>query len=507
MSTIRIDSRVSRQALFGIAATRRLEAAAQGLEPPFTLMARAGEATARLALALAPHARHVVVFAGPGNNGGDGIEAATRLCEAGKTASVLLSGDAAALPADGAQALARATHVGVRIVAASSSEGRAEEGADLVIDALLGIGATRPPAAALAAAIDRIARFAANGVPVLAIDVPSGLDADRGVPFGDACVVAAHTLTLLTAKPGLFTAAGRDHAGSVWLDDLGVEAPWAAADAWLIGCGGAAEAHAVRRHDRHKGSFGDVAVVGGAPGMTGAALLAARAAHAAGAGRVFVALLDEGEASAGFDPQRPELMFRPGWWHGPVDTLAATTVVCGCGGDDAVRAVLPRLLSTVRRLVLDADALNAIAADSGLQALTAARATRALETILTPHPLEAARLLGTTAREVQNDRLRRAAEIAARYGAVVVLKGSGTVVAAAGATPCINSTGNAALASGGTGDVLAGWIGGRWQAGSDARSVAVRAVVEHGAAAEPERPGALLASDLIERMHERMRGG
>jgi hydroxyethylthiazole kinase-like uncharacterized protein yjeF len=266
---------------------------------------------------------------------------------------------------------------------------------------------------------------------------------------------------------------------------------------------------AARRQASHKGSFGDVAVVGGAPGMQGAAWLAARAAHAAGAGRVFVELCgpEASRARDTLDPLRPELMLRAGWSDGDPSVLAATTVVCGCGGGDAVRTALARLLSLAPRLVLDADALNAVAADASLRALAVARAGRGLATILTPHPLEAARLLASSAGAVQGDRTAAARELAAQFRAVVVLKGSGTVVTDRAGPPRICATGNASLASAGTGDVLAGWIGGRWASASGATAfdVATRAVIEHGAAAEPEAPGAIRAGDLIEALHHRSR--
>ena len=501
----RIDSAIGAEPLFDVAATRRIEASATASLAPFTLMARAGESLAGLALALAPHARHVVVFAGPGNNGGDGIEAATRLNAMGRPASVLLHADAARLPADAAHALARARAAGIRIELAAGSDGDAPA-PDLVIDALLGIGAARSPDGPIAEAIGRIARFAAAGSQVLAVDVPSGLDVDRGQPLGPSSVVAAATLSLLTLKPGLFTAAGRDHAGSVWLDTLGVAVDPDAATAWLAGSGDVPAGSGRRQHAEHKGSFGDVAIVGGAPGMVGAAVLAASAALAAGAGRVYVDLLDAGDAFAPFDAQRPELMFRKAWWQGPTEALRSTTVVCGCGGGDAVRETLARLLSVVPRLVLDADALNAIAADTALQSQLAARATRSLQTILTPHPLEGARLLGCSAGQVQDDRLRAARTLAERFAAVVVLKGSGSIVVAPGERPRINGTGNASLATAGTGDVLAGWIGGSWRTGASPFEVATRSVVEHGAAAEPERPGPLRAGDLVEALYRRSRG-
>ena len=481
-------------ALFDIAHTRLLEQRAAASLPPYTLKGRAGEATARLALALAPHARQIWIAAGPGNNGGDGLEAAVHLQRWGKQVAVALIGDAASLPADAREALMRAQAAGVRITGDTMNE------PDLAIDALLGIGASRPPQGALEAAIRRLNALAC---PVLAIDLPSGLHADTGQPLGAACITATHTLTMIGLKPGLFTAAGRDHAGSVWLDTLGIDASADAPQAWLSGV----SAVPMRRHAQHKGSFGDVAIVGGATGMRGAALLAARAAQAAGAGRVFVELLDP--AGMGLDALRPELMFRHGWTQSPPAVLGASTVVCGCGGGDAVRAPLPRLLSLTKRLVLDADALNALASDAALVPLLHARAGRGLATVLTPHPLEAARLLGCTTAEVQADRLNAAHALAARYRAIVVLKGSGSVIAAPGQIARINGTGNAALASAGTGDVLAGWLGGRWaQLGADdeaaaAFTVAIQAVAEHGAAAEPQPAGALLASDLIERLHQR----
>jgi hydroxyethylthiazole kinase-like uncharacterized protein yjeF len=244
--------------------------------------------------------------------------------------------------------------------------------------------------------------------------------------------------------------------------------------------------------------------------MSGAALLAARAAHAAGAGRVYVELLGAAEADAAgrgdvlrVDALRPELMFRPDW-SAHAGAAKNATVVCGCGGGEAVRAVLPRLLSRAGRLVLDADALNAIAADASLATLLRARA--AGTSVLTPHPLEAARLLGCGTAQVQADRLRAARELAARHACIVVLKGSGSVVAAPGEAPGINASGNATLASAGTGDVLAGWIGGRWAQQSASTPSAsletvLRAVAEHGAAAEPATAGPLRAGDLIERLY------
>ncbi|HEY0859193.1 MAG TPA: NAD(P)H-hydrate dehydratase [Albitalea sp.] len=484
--------------LLGIERTRQIEAQAAASLPPHALMQRAGRAVARLGLAIAPHASTVWIAAGPGNNGGDGLDAAIHLRAAGKDAQVTLLGDAARLPADAADALQRAHAAGVPIVAGVPRLSPR----DLAIDALLGIGAARPPDSTLAGCITTL-----NGLPcpVLAVDVPSGLDAARGRALGAQCVVAQHTLSLLSVKPGLFTGSGRDHAGTIWFDDLAVESPSDAPDAWLGGIElGQLPA---RAHAQHKGSFGDVAVVGGAPGMGGAALLAARAAHAAGAGRVYVDMLDE-HAPLVLDSVRPELMFRTGWHRSDEATLAHSTVVCGCGGGDAVRTPLPRLLSAAARLVLDADALNAIAADSALQKLLRARASRRRLTMLTPHPLEAARLLSSDTAGVQGDRLAAAQALAERFSCVVLLKGSGSVIAAPQRAPWINSSGSAALASAGTGDVLAGWLGGLWaqqpaaaSSVDGAQRVACSAAFQHGLAADTGGTPVTRAGDLIDRLH------
>ena len=487
--------------LFGVASSRAIEQQAQARLAPHTLMRRAGQAVARLAIALAPHAQRVWIAAGPGNNGGDGLEAAVLLKQAGRDVRVTLCGDAARLPPDASDALARAQAAGVAIDGSPASEFmRTLAPHDLALDALLGLGASRAPQGQIAALIDALNALTC---PVLAVDLPSGLNAHTGQALGGVCVRASHTLALLTLKPGLYTGHGRDLAGKVWFDDLGVDPGEAAPDAWLVGDEAAHAARSPRRHAQHKGSFGDVAVVGGAPGMTGAAMLAGRAALASGAGRVFVNLLDEERSRPTFDMMRPELMFRPAWWQGEPGVLGSATVVCGCGGGDAVRAALPRLLSLVPRLVLDADALNAIASDAALQTQLRARKVRGHATVLTPHPLEAARLLGSTAHDVQADRLRSAQALAERFGCVVLLKGSGSIVATPGQVPGINPTGNASLATAGTGDVLAGWLGGLWAQdgrGERAFDIAAAAAHAHGAAADAAGVSPLRAADLIEAM-------
>ena len=484
--------------LFDAASSRRIEQSALAAAAPQALMARAGLAVARLALAVAPAARRIWVAAGPGNNGGDGLVAARHLHAAGVEARVSLLGDAARLPADAAQALAAAQQAGVPISADLASPTHAASWpADLAIDALLGLGASRAPTGAIAAAVGQLNQLAC---PLLAVDLPTGLCADTGRRLGQTAVQATHTLALLTLKPGLFTAQGRDHAGRIWLDQLGVHQPAVQPSAKLIGPDTLLRLLPGRNHSQHKGIFGDVLVLAGAPGMGGAALLAARAALTAGAGRVYLCRLDGVSAP---DSQRPELMPRSLAAALDVALLGRATVVCGCGGGSAVAAVLPSVLVHAARLVLDADALNHIAADITLQHLLRARAAGQLPTVLTPHPLEAARLLGLDTTAVQADRLGHAQALAEQLQAVVVLKGSGSVVAAPGQPPAINPTGNARLGSAGTGDVLAGWLGGLWsQAGpTPAVDAACASVWLHGRAAEAgDNRLPLRAGDLADAM-------
>jgi hydroxyethylthiazole kinase-like uncharacterized protein yjeF len=240
--------------------------------------------------------------------------------------------------------------------------------------------------------------------------------------------------------------------------------------------------------------------------MGGAAWLATRAALAAGAGRVTCSPLDP--EAALLDPAWPELMGRHQAWLLADEVLRSSTLVCGCGGGTAVAAALPPLLAHAGRLVLDADALNAVAGSASLLAMLRQRAQARLPTLLTPHPLEAARLLGCDAAAVQTDRLAAAQRLAQHTAATVLLKGSGSVIAAAGALPCINASGNAALATAGTGDVLAGWAGGLWaqQPSRCAHDIACAAAWQHGAAADrfaAAAPGApLRASALVQALQD-----
>lgn len=456
--------------LYSVAQIRDIEQAAYAGLPAGVLMQRAGRAASTRALELLDACPGpVLVLAGPGNNGGDAFEAAANLAEAGVDTRVIhLAGGAPSLEA--ARALARARASGARFVNAPEGDWT------LAIDGLFGIGLVRPLSGAARALVEAIN---ASGRPVLALDVPSGLDADTGAVIGPdgVAVRATHTITFIGDKPGLYTFAGRDHAGSVTVDALDIDPLlYPPPEARINAPGLFGHCLRPRPHATHKGSFGDVAIVGGAHGMIGAAILAARAALYAGAGRVFVAAIDPGLA---VDPLQPEIMYRDAAGFDG----AGKTLVLGPGmgaGNGAARA-LGKALDGPSALVLDADALNLVAASPELQARLARRRPHA---VLTPHPLEAARLLGVTAAVVQQDRLAAARELAERLESIVVLKGSGTVIAAPGDQIVINTTGNPALASGGTGDVLAGLTGSLLAQGWPAWEAALGAVWLHGAAAD-----------------------
>ncbi|MGV8804318.1 MAG: NAD(P)H-hydrate dehydratase [Polaromonas sp.] len=489
----KISSALS-QPLYSLGATRQLEAQAAAALPPHTLMQRAGLAVARLTLALAPHARCIWIACGPGNNGGDGFEAALHLHQWGQRVVLTWTGlpeGKSSLPPDAQASRQRALAAGVPMAQAPPAH------FDVCIDALLGIGATleanRPGSALMQQWLDVMH---ASEALRLAVDVPTGLACDTGAasfkPTTKSIAKNARrtsakgifTLSLLTLKPGLFTASGRDSAGQVWFDDLGIHPALypglAAPCAWLLGADKSLPSPRTHGfHASHKGSFGDVAVVGGesaaASHMTGAALLAASAALHSGAGRVLVSLLGE-RPSLQVDTAQPEFMFRS---FDALD-LKQQTVVCGCGGGEAVKSILARVLSTATRLVLDADALNALAADAQLQRQLIARQGRGYCTVLTPHPLEAARLAGTSAAKVQADRIKAARQLAERFACVVVLKGSGTVIAAPSQPVRVNASGNARLATAGTGDVLAGMLGARLAGGMNDFDAACSAVFSHG---------------------------
>ncbi len=430
------------------------------------LMERAGLAVAGLAASLAADSRPILVLAGPGNNGGDALVAARHLKSRWHCVDVVFSGDAGRLPADARAALTAWLACGGTLleeIPAGSAHG-------LIIDGLFGIGLGRAPNGRHA---DLIQWINAQSAPVLAIDVPSGLDADTGRVLGHA-VVADHTLTFISGKPGLYTLDGPDHAGVVHVCKLGLEAPQGPGS--LLDAAPALPAP--RRRNSHKGSHGSVGVLGGDAGMAGAALLAARGALLAGAGRVYCGLL--AADAPPFDPGQPELMLRGGPALVALDHLTALAVGPGLGRSGHAGTLLRQALCHPAPLLLDADALHLLA-EPELRRLAASRSAT---TLLTPHPGEAAALLGCSAAEVQAERIAAACRIARDYRAVTVLKGCGSVIASPDGRWWINASGNPGLASAGMGDVLAGLVAALLAQGMQPLAATLLGVYLHGAAAD-----------------------
>ena len=456
--------------VYRIADVRAIEAAAAQDASP-GLMEKAGLAAARAAQdRMLAVGRNVLVIAGPGNNGGDGFVVARHLLQAWYRVRVVFTGDAERLPAD-----ARAAHDAWLAAGGTIASRLPEQPADVVVVALFGIGLTRAPDGPHAELIGWMNRQPA---PVLALDIPSGLSADTGAVLGCA-VRAARTVTFIGLKPGLLTLDGPDHAGVIELADLGVDvAALRPAVGKTIGATSITHVLAPRLRNSHKGSFGSLAIIGGASGMTGAALLAGRAALQLGAGRIYLGLLHR---DLSVDALQPELMLREADEAVEMPHLNCLVAGPGLGQSPPARSAVARALERDLPLLMDAAALNLLAAHDVLQDVCRARKA---PTLLTPHPAEAARLLGTTTVAIQSDRVASAVELAQRYRAGVALKGAGTVVAQPDGRWWINGTGNPGLASAGMGDVLSGLCGALLAQGVEAQAALRAGVHLHGLAAD-----------------------
>lgn len=472
---------------------RKVEQDALGGRPPAPLMERAGLAAAELARALAGDSgRPVLIVAGPGNNGGDALVVARHLKQWWFKVIVVSPGDIRKYSGDAALALQNWRAAGGAVVA------EIPPGQDwaLVVDGLFGIGLQRDVLAGDYAAL--IEQVNALDAPVLALDVPSGLDADSGRVMGCA-VEADHTITFIALKRGLLTLDGPDHCGTLHVADLGLaDAISAAPHGVLITAGVLAHLLPPRPRNSHKGTYGSAGIVGGAHGMVGAALLAGRAALKTGAGRVYAGLI-AGDAPL-IDPLQPELMLRPADGVLRLDHLTALAIGPGLGDTPDAAEYLDWALETAVPLVADADALNLIASTNALKDKLKQRVA---STILTPHPAEAARLLACTTAEVQRDRVAAALRLAQETNAGVVLKGAGSICAWPDGHWAINTSGNPGMASAGMGDVLTGIITALLAQGVDERHALTAGVYLHGAAADQcvangIGPIGLTASEVID---------
>lgn len=491
--------------------------------PSYTAMCRAGAAVARAAEQMAELSgcRRFVVLCGPGNNGGDGFVAARCLHTDGYDVSVLMTVVPARLRGDARQAWKDMTAAGLQgRVLPNGDAWLSDPWADpavsprraLIVDALLGIGSNGVPCGAVAAAIRWINRTSPD-CPVISVDVPSGLDADTGNAPGEA-VRADLTLTFSRPKTGFANPSARTWLGTLQVADIGLPADLldaASADApdgadLIADSEIKAFLRPERRLDSHKYAYGHALIVGGCEAYPHAPVLAAAAAYRAGCGLVTLMVPEASRAAAA--AWAPEAVFAPlpSAAGGDADGLARCSAIAigpGMGVPDGARKALLRRLVTdpmAPRTVIDADALTALAGlrhDEGwLPDGTA------LRTVLTPHPGEAARLLGTTPRDIQADRPGAARAIAAEYHAIAVLKGHNTLVAEPGGRLHVCMNGNPGMATAGTGDILTGLVAGLLARGLGTEDAACLAVARHARAGDLAaiRRGqeSLVASDLFE---------
>ncbi len=460
--------------------------------PGIQLMLKASRALLSTLEIQWPQARELTLFCGKGNNAGDAYLLAALAVERGYQANLWQVGPAAE-QGDALTARERALDAGVRV---TPWQGQPPTG-DLIVDGLLGTGLRGEVRSPYAEAINAIND---SGLPVLAVDIPSGLCADTGQILGTA-VHASVTVSFIGLKRGQFTGAAADCCGHLYFSDL--EAPAAtyetqAPSAQRLRFTDYLNLLPARKRTAHKGHFGHVLIVGGDHGMAGAALLAASAAARSGAGLVSCAT--RSEHISAFISSRPEIMAHPvesASQLSPLLERASVMVVGpGLGQGKWGRALLQHCLSTDKPLLLDADALNLLGPSPNLQ--------RTAPTVITPHPGEAARLLDSNTAQIQADRFASAQSLRQFTGATVLLKGAGTVIATEDGLSVCN-TGNPGMATGGMGDVLSGVIGGLLAQHLSADDATRLGACAHGAAADlaaSRGERGLLASDVIDHLTE-----
>ena len=459
----------------------------------------------------------VGIICGKGNNGGDGLALARRLSIRGVPVRVALLAPFSAVSGEAKVNLSVLRKMDVEIVQNASTRSLADiiAWSDVLVDAMLGVGLSSPLKGVYAQAVNMMN---ASGRHIVAVDIPTGIDADTGAVMNTA-VEADLTVTMALLKRGLVLYPGARHAGTIRVADIGIPAEVVEKEGVslsLLDRGSAWGVMATRRGDAHKGDYGHLMVIAGSPGKAGAAVMAARGALRTGAGLVSVAAPNA--LVPVIQSQRVEAMCVPSAESiegtlgiGSADELmkaadAMSAVAIGPGLSthfetvQVVRELIPRVTSP---LVIDADGLNALAGHTDILKRVKA------PVILTPHPGEMGRLLGMPAAEVQKDRIGAASGFARTFKVTLILKGAGTVVAVPDGRVFINSSGNPGMATGGTGDVLTGMIGGLLAQGLTAEQAACLGVYLHGLAgdlaATEKGEAALIAGDVIEKIPEAMK--
>ncbi|MBP1472843.1 NAD(P)H-hydrate dehydratase [Frateuria sp. MAH-13] len=486
-----------RHALYTVAQVRALDRRAIDVLgiPGYELMRRAAAAAFASLRRHWPQAQRIAVYCGPGNNGGDGYLLALLAHEAGLAADVLALAEAAG-EGDAARARTACEQAGVPVRRWDGTSPLLE--ADVHVDALYGTGLNRPPQPAAAALIERLN---SGGKPILALDVPSGLNADTGHCPGVA-IRASLTVSFIAAKRGLHTGQASAHTGRVELATLGLpESLWQEApDAYLL----EAAVLPPRPRDAHKGRNGHVLAIGGDHGTAGAIRLCGEAALRGGAGLVSVAT--QAEQLVALNAARPELMAHavdgPQALEPLLERATVLAVGPGLGRGAWGHALWLTALDSALALVLDADGLNLLAAEPR-------RFDPARQVVITPHPGEAARLLGCSVDDVERDRFAAVRGLAQRFGTLAVLKGAGSLIADADGRLDVCPWGNPGMASGGMGDLLTGLVAALLAQGCSARDAARLGVGLHAragdlAARDGER--GLLASDLLAPLRSLLNG-
>ena len=470
--------------LFSAQEIRDIEAKVALNNPGKNLMKKAGREIAALAKKLIKHhAYPILMIAGPGNNGGDACSAAADLAKEGFKVIVILCAHPETYSTNAKKYFEKALSRRVTFKNIDAVSTLLLQQFSIIIDGIYGIGLNRPISGKNQEVIQRINHYAAlTQTPILSIDVPSGLNANTGTVISTesnegVCIKATCTLTFLGNKPGLHTADGKDYAGDVIVADLDVDPVDRPTNLSMINTPDTCNLDQLRRkQNSHKGHFGEVTVIGGAQGMVGAPILAARSALYAGAGKVTLGLLAKGIS---YDALHPEIMCN----LASDVSMRSNAIVIGPGlgtSTDALH-IVSQALQTKVPIVVDADALNLIAAN---ETLTKLLQTREKPSILTPHPLEAARLLKKSTKDIQDNRLRSGLTLSEKYNATVILKGSGSIICNQHGHLRINTTGNPGLATGGTGDVLAGLCGALLAQGLNDFDAGQLAAWLHGKAAD-----------------------
>ncbi len=483
--------------IYSVASVRNMDRAAiddAGIAG-YTLMNRAGLAAFEAAAHPRPRARRWQVICGGGNNGGDGYVVARLAVEKGIAVSVVALSPPALLGGDAATAYADFTALGGITV---EFEDELDAEAELLVDGLLGSGLERDLQGDYARVV---AAMNAHNAPVLALDIPSGLHADSGRVLGHA-VRADITVTFVALKAGLFLHEAPDYVGRLAFSDLEIPAVCRAGETPVLRRIDPAMIRSVlpvRPRTAHKGDFGHVLIVGGAPGMPGAVRICGEAALRAGAGAVTVAT--HPSHSANLPGNRPELMCAGVAGASDLAPLLENADVIAIGPGLGTNKWASELLAAVTAsgcpLVVDADALNLLAANPRVFK----------QAVLTPHPGEAARMLGKSAAEIQADRPAALLALAERYGGTVVLKGSGSLVSSAAGIPWLCCAGNPGMAAPGMGDALTGIIAGLLGQGLSAEMAAAIGVQVHAEAGDDAAASGargLLALDLVSHIRARV---